>query len=130
MSCFTLWLEEGRIGDRMSVTDSRRQPGRRGAPPAERGFPRPPTDDPAEDSLLPPGRRDRNGFWIPDGCEEPAALFSPHQRRLQEKQRRAHRARRGAARGNDANGSAPAVDPVGKPVPRRAPRVDSPRGSE
>jgi len=114
----------------MSVTDSRRQPRRRGAPPGERESPRPPADDLAEDSLLPPGRRDRDGFWVPDGYQEPAGLFSPHQRRLQEKQRRAHRARRGEARGNDANGSAPAEDPAGKPVPPRAPRVDSPRGSE
>jgi hypothetical protein len=114
----------------MSVTDSRRQPRRRGEPPGERGHPRPPTDDPADDSLLPPGRRDGDGFWIPDGCEDPEALFSPHQRRLQEKQRRAHRARRGGARGDDPTDAKPAAEPAGKAVPPRAPRVDSPRGSD
>jgi len=44
--------------------------------------------------VLPPGRRDASGFWIPEGYEDPISLFSPHQRRLQEKQRQAHRARR------------------------------------
>jgi len=114
----------------MSVTESRRQPRRRGAPPDERGHPRPPTDDSDDDSLLPSGRRDADGFWIPDGYEDPEALFSPHQRRLQEKQREAHRARLGGAHDDDINAKKPAEDPPGKPVPPRAPRVDSPPGSE
>jgi len=113
----------------MSVTGSRRQPRRRSAPPDERGRPRPPTDDPADDDLLPPGRRDSDGFWVPDGYEDPAALFSPHQRRLQEKQRQAHRGRRGGTRADDA-GKEPAEDSPGKAVPPRAPRVDSPHGSD
>lgn len=46
------------------------------------------------DQVLPPGRRDATGFWIPEGYEAPEDLFSPHQRRLQEKQRQAHRTRR------------------------------------
>jgi hypothetical protein len=116
----------------MSVTEGRRQPRRRGAPPGARGHPRPPTDESADDPLLPPGRRDGDGFWIPDGCDDPQALFSPHQRRLQQKQRQAHRVRRGGAQGDDddAGGAEQAGRPAGNGAPPRAPRVDSPRGSD
>lgn len=88
----------------MTVADSRRHPSRRrGAPRGAPPEPRPEDEPAAEEALLPPGRRDANGFWIPAGYDSPAALFTPQQRRLQEKQRQAHRARR---------------------------RVDSPKGSE
>jgi len=62
------------------------------------------------DQVLPPGWRDDSGFWIPEGYEEPEALFSPHQRHLQEKQRQAHRARRqrdGEPRGGGARVDSP-----------------------
>jgi len=114
----------------MSVADSRRQPRRRGAPPGARGHPRPPSDDTADDAVLPPGRRDNDGFWIPHGYDDPAALFSPHQRRLQEKQRQAHRTRRGGEPDDDAEDAAPAGAADVKAAPARAPRVDSPRGSD
>src|SRR5262245_26770226 len=85
----------------MTVADNRRQtPRRRERYPYARrpnGSKSPPIDD---EHLLPPGRRDPSGFWIPVGYDFPEELFSPQQRRLQEKQRQAHRARR---RGRDAD---------------------------
>ncbi len=50
-----------------------------------------------EPTVLPPGRRDPSGFWIPATCREPRELFSAHQRSLQEKQRSVQRHRRAAA---------------------------------
>ena len=114
----------------MSLTESRHQPRRRGTPPVDRVRPRPPTDEPADDPLLPPGRRDADGFWIPDGYDDPEALFSPHQRHLQEKQRQAHRARRTDAHGDDTRGKEPPREAAGRAVPPRASRVDSPHGSD
>jgi hypothetical protein len=43
--------------------------------------------------VLPPGQRDRDGFWFPAGREDPADLFTPQQRRAQERQRELHRTR-------------------------------------
>ena len=98
----------------MSVTEERRSTTRRrgtARAAARRARARPEdearsaTEERAElraptDRVLPPGHRDASGFWIPEGYDVPEALFSPHQRRLQEKQRQAHRARR--ERGEDA----------------------------
>ena len=74
------------------------------------------------DQVLPPGRRDASGFWIPEGYAAPEALFSPHQRRLQEKQRQAHRARR--ERGEEAPGPDDAAAFDGADA--EGDRVDSP----
>jgi hypothetical protein len=40
-----------------------------------------------EGTSLPPGQRDGSGFWFPAGYRDPLALFTPHQRSLQAKQR-------------------------------------------
>jgi len=40
-----------------------------------------------EGTSLPPGQRDASGFWFPAGYTDPLALFTPHQRSLQAKQR-------------------------------------------
>ena len=48
----------------------------------------------AEESVLPPGKRDASGFWYPASCRHPMELFTPYQRSLQEKQRSVHRERR------------------------------------
>jgi hypothetical protein len=45
-------------------------------------------------SPLPEGRRDDAGFWYPVGYDQPADIFTPQQRRLQEKQRAIQRDRR------------------------------------
>jgi hypothetical protein len=39
------------------------------------------------EASLPAGQRDASGFWYPAGYPDPLALFTPHQRSLQEKQR-------------------------------------------
>jgi hypothetical protein len=39
------------------------------------------------ETSLPPGQRDASGFWYPAGYPDPLALFTPHQRSLQQKQR-------------------------------------------
>jgi hypothetical protein len=49
------------------------------------------------DDVLPPGRRDAEGFWIPDGYESPGDLFTPRQRRAQARQRVLQRSRRSPA---------------------------------
>jgi hypothetical protein len=91
------------VTEERRITTRRREAGRTASRRGARVRPDPATAvdelDPAElrrptDQVLPPGRRDDSGFWIPEGYDEPEALFSPHQRRLQEKQRQAHRARR------------------------------------
>jgi hypothetical protein len=79
----------------MAVAESARETRRRTSSSEARRRPRPTVEEPDDDNLLPPGRRDADGFWYPEGYPEPESLFSPHQRRLQEKQRQAHRARRG-----------------------------------
>jgi hypothetical protein len=45
-------------------------------------------------SPLPEGRRDDAGFWYPVGYDQPGDIFTPQQRRLQEKQRAIQRDRR------------------------------------
>ena len=45
------------------------------------------------ESVLPPGARDGNGFWLPSGYENPDELFSTTQRRMQRNQRRIQRRR-------------------------------------
>ena len=40
-----------------------------------------------EVTFLPPGQRDASGFWFPARYRDPLALFTPHQRSLQAKQR-------------------------------------------
>jgi len=121
----------------MSVTDAprtttrRRETARAAARRSARARPDPGgpgADERAElraptDQVLPPGRRDDSGFWIPEGYEDPISLFSPHQRRLQEKQRQAHRTRR-ARRAEDDDGTTPGdTDDDGD-------RVDSPDPSD
>jgi len=77
----------------MSV-ETARETRRRTSPAVARKRRRHEFDGPEDATLLPPGRRDADGFWYPEGYPEPESLFSPHQRRLQEKQRQAHRTRR------------------------------------
>jgi hypothetical protein len=75
-------------------------------------------------SVLPPGRRDPSGFWIPSTCREPRELFTPHQRSLQEKQRSVQRTRRIAS-----PATAPTCEPEGKTVPLPPQQSDAPPGS-
>lgn len=79
----------------MTATDARRpaRPRRRDDP-APSSKP-PPTPAGEDDDVLPPGQRDGDGFWFPAGHEAPADLFTPQQRRAQERQRALHRSRRG-----------------------------------
>jgi hypothetical protein len=79
----------------MSVAETPRETRRRTSTAEARRHPRPRVEEPDDGSLLPPGHRDADGFWYPEGYPEPESLFSPRQRRLQEKQRQAHRTRRG-----------------------------------
>lgn len=37
-----------------------------------------------EESVLPPGQRDRSGFWYPAGYNNPKALVRPRRRRRKE----------------------------------------------
>ena len=79
----------------MPFAETPRETRRRTTTGGARRRQRPFIDEPEDATLLPPGRRDADGFWFPEGYPEPESLFSPHQRRLQEKQRQAHRTRRG-----------------------------------
>ena len=45
------------------------------------------------ESVLPPGARDDNGFWLPEGCTGAGDLFSPARRKQQQNQRRIQRRR-------------------------------------
>jgi hypothetical protein len=114
----------------MSVTETPRETRRRSALAGARRRVHPREAGPADESLLPPGRRDRDGFWYPDGYPDPESLFSPHQRRLQEKQRQAHRDRRGRAHGEGARLVTPAGHRAGNASVARAARVDSPTASD
>jgi hypothetical protein len=82
----------------MTATDSRRpeRPRRRDDPARGRKAPpAPPAGNDGDAEVLPPGRRDAEGFWIPDGYGSPADLFTPQQRRAQERQRTMQRRRHG-----------------------------------
>ncbi|HEU4403244.1 MAG TPA: hypothetical protein VFT43_14200 [Candidatus Polarisedimenticolia bacterium] len=59
-----------------------------------------------DESCLPPGQRDRSGFWFPAGYGVPADIFTDEQRRLQAAQRRIQRHRRAA-------GAPPSLPPGG-----------------
>ena len=48
-------------------------------------------------SVLPPGRRDASGFWLPTAYRDARELFTAYQRSLQEKQRSVQRERRSGA---------------------------------
>jgi len=75
-------------------------------------------------SVLPPGRRDPSGFWIPETCREPRELFTPHQRSLQEKQRSVQRSRRTAAPATSP--SSPTCEPEGMIAPLPPQQSDAP----
>lgn len=55
------------------------------------------------ETSLPPGQRDASGFWYPAGYPDPLALFTPHQRSLQQKQR--------LLKSRDSRPAAPAARP-------------------
>jgi len=45
----------------------------------------PPQDDASpvpDESVLPPGQRDRSGFWMPSGYEDPTTLVRRRRRRV------------------------------------------------
>lgn len=66
----------------------------------------------AEESVLPPGKRDASGFWYPASCRHPMELFTPYQRSLQEKQRSVHRERRRRVAASRDEASDPEEAPV------------------
>ncbi len=120
------------VTDQPGTTTRRRDTARAAKRRSARARPDPPDSIDADDlaglhdptdEVLPPGRRDASGFWIPEGYETPTSLFSPHQRRLQEKQRQAHRARR-AHDTDDLDGKPPGDPDDG------GDRVDSPGSSD
>lgn len=82
----------------------------------------------AEDSVLPPGKRDASGFWYPARCRTPMELFTPYQRSLQEKQRSVHRTRRGrgAARASEDDTEPAGIPACDQTVPLPAPRSEAP----
>lgn len=82
----------------------------------------------AEDSVLPPGKRDASGFWYPARCRTPMELFTPYQRSLQEKQRSVHRARRprGAAQRSEDDTEPAGISACDQPVPMPPPCPEAP----
>ena len=83
----------------------------------------------AEDSVLPPGKRDASGFWYPASCSDPMELFTPYQRSLQEKQRSVHRERRrrgAASRPLEAEDTAVPLCDQTVPLPPPCPEAAEP----
>ena len=76
-------------------------------------------DDPM--AFLPPGQRDRGGFWFPAGYSHPGEIFTAAQRRLQAKQRQVQRVRHGK------RAQAPAIAPAAeRPLSDSALEPDNP----